>query len=200
MQPSPRSAVRPVEQPTTRCFDSIPGPRPAVGLAVRPTPAAAAFPVPKSHRGCPCRPDAFYGHPGRRAGQSPETLWAGHPVGQPARVPVGLLAALGQGQHCPADRFRQRRPGVDDAGQVGVIFRFTGQGVGQGFRGCFANLLAGWRLRNAGQGFESPHLHLRKAHRNKDLRRAFFVTPMRLFPHATFPATFHWTKPAKNGR
>ena len=76
--------------------------------------------------------------------------------------PVWLLfpGCVNHGQDARAERFRQRRPGVEDELQVGVNLRFTGQGMGQGERGIFRNALVGLSLRRRGCGFNSRRLHI----------------------------------------
>jgi hypothetical protein len=53
------------------------------------------------------------------------------------------------------DRFRQRRPAVQDQRQVRVGLRFAGQGLGQGVEGSICNSLLSMLLLRTGRGFDS---------------------------------------------
>jgi hypothetical protein len=66
-----------------------------------------------------------------------------------------LPGRVDHGQYARAERFRQRRPSVDQPGQIGVNLRFTGQGMGQGQRGACRNWRVGFCLRRRGYRFNS---------------------------------------------
>ena len=65
---------------------------------------------------------------------------------RPCGVPTRLAGRVDHGQDASAERFRQRRPGVENAMQIGVLFDFTGQGMGQGVRLTCRNLLCGYAV------------------------------------------------------
>jgi hypothetical protein len=44
---------------------------------------------------------------------------------------LSLSGRVDHGQDACAECFRQRRPGIENALQVGIFFDFTGQGMGQ---------------------------------------------------------------------
>jgi hypothetical protein len=54
----------------------------------------------------------------------------------------GMCGGVDHGKKARADRCRQRRPSIDQPGQVGVDLRFTGQGMGQGKTELSCKLLA----------------------------------------------------------
>lgn len=72
-----------------------------------------------------------------------------------------LSCRFNQRQYRLTDRFRQIVPAVHDAGQVGVVLRFAGQGLGQVFRLCFRKFLAIIRLVAGGTRVRFPPPPLR---------------------------------------
>lgn len=70
-------------------------------------------------------------------------------------LPV-LPGRVDHGQDARTERFRQRRPGAENAMQVRVFFDFTGQGMGQGdFMGC-RNVFSPLAFTRNGQGVRVP--------------------------------------------